>query len=71
MKHRDTIIYDLIFSDCNDYEINVAEYISDIYRYDYFILDIKEILKKSKIIILSEKVDIDPKRVIWRLKVKK
>ena len=71
MKHRDAIIYDLIFSDCNDYEINVAEYISDIYRYDYFILDIKEILKKSKIIILSEKVDIDPKRVIWKLKVKK
>jgi len=71
VKHRDTIIYDLIFSDCTDYEINVAEYISDIYRYDYFILDIKQILKKSKISILSEKVDIDPKKVIWRLKVKK
>ncbi len=71
MKDKEALIYDLIFSESTDYEINVAEYILDIYRYDYFISDIKKILKKSKVILLSDKVDIDPKKVIWRLKVKK
>jgi hypothetical protein len=71
MKDKQDLIYDLIFSESTDYEINVAEYILDIYRYDYFISDIKKILKKSKVILLSDKVDIDPKKVIWRLKVKK
>ncbi len=71
MKDREELIYDLIFSNKTNYEINVAEYITDIYKYDYFISDIKKILKKSKVNILSDKVDLDPKKVIWKLKVKK
>lgn len=71
MKDKDKLIYDLIFSITESYDINVAEYISDIYRYDYFISDIKKILKKSKVTIVSERVDIEPTKVIWKLKVKK
>lgn len=71
MKNKEELIYDLIFSDKTSYEINVAEYIVDIYKYDYFIADIKKILKKSKVSILSDKIDLDPKKVIWKIKVKK
>jgi hypothetical protein len=71
MKDREALIYDLIFSEKTDYEINVAEYIVDIYKYDYFISDIKKILKKSKVSILSDKIDLEPKKVMWKIKVKK
>lgn len=71
MKDREALIYDLIFSDKVDYEINVAEYIVDIYKYDYFIADIKKILKKSKVSIISDKIDLEPKKVMWKIKVKK
>ena len=71
MKNREDIIYDLIFSDNTDYSINVGDYVSDIYKYDGFIDDIKLILKKSKVIIVAEEISVDSKFVIWELKVKK
>jgi hypothetical protein len=71
MKNRDDLIYDLIFSDQNDFDINVSEYIDNIYKYESFIKEIKEILKKSKVSIIKEGVDLSPTNVIWFLKVKK
>ena len=71
MKDKNELIYDLIFSESTDYEINVADYISDTYQHEYFISDIKKILKKSKVSLISDKVDIDSEKVIWKLKVKK
>ncbi len=68
---RDKLIYDLIFSEKLEFRINIGDYINDIYRYDYFITDIKKILKKSKVTIMSETLGIDPKYVIWALVVKK
>lgn len=71
MKDKENIIYDLIFSENLDYEIDISEYIEDIYKYDRFIEDIKNVLKKSKVSIVKEKVDLDTKTAIWKLKVKK
>jgi len=48
MKSKDELVYDLIFSDKNEFVIDVGEYISDIYKYDEFIDEIKQILQKSK-----------------------
>ena len=48
MKNKDELVYDLIFSEKNNYVIDVGEYITDIYKYDEFIDDIKQILHKSK-----------------------
>lgn len=67
----DELIYELIFSDNTDFQIDVSKYIQDIYLYDKFIEDIKKILKKSKVSIIKEKVNIDSKTVMWELKVKK
>jgi len=71
MKDKDELIYDLIFSENSDYVINISEYIKDIYKYDKFISDIKGILKKSKVSIIKEKIDLETDNVIWNLKVKK
>ena len=68
---KDELIYELIFSDNTDFQIDVSKYIQDIYLYDKFIEDIKKILKKSKVSIVKEKVNIDAKTVTWELKVKK
>jgi hypothetical protein len=71
MKNTEELIYDLIFSENLDYNINVAEYIEDIYKYDKFIEDIKNVLRKSRVSVISEKIDLATEKVIWNLKVKK
>ena len=71
MKDKEKLIYDLIFSENSDYNINVSEYIEDIYKYDKFIEDIKNVLRKSKVSIIKEKIDLETENVIWNLKVKK
>ena len=71
LKDRDDLIYDLIFSKSQDYSINIAEYIEDIYKYDKFVDDIKQVLRKSKVSIVKENIHVDANNVIWELKVKK
>ena len=71
LKKRDELIYDLIFSDTTEYEIHIDEYINDIYKYDRFIEETKEILRKSKVDILKEKIIVETNSVIWRIKVSK
>jgi len=71
MKNKEDLIYDLIFSENLDYNINISEYIDDIYKYDKFIEDIKNVLRKSKVSVVKEKIDLETEKVIWNLKVKK
>ncbi len=71
MKDKDELIYDLIFSNRNEFVIDIGEYIQDLYKFDEFISEIKEILKRSKVSIVKNSVDVDSKSVIWKLKVKK
>lgn len=74
MRSKDDLIYDLIFSKNNEFEIDMADYIKKIYKYEDFLDEIKKILLKSKVMVVSEEVEIINKKemkVIWRLKVKK
>lgn len=71
MKSTDDLIYDLIFNESTEFKIDIAEYIEDIYQYEDFVTDMKEVLKKSKVKIVKSSVDIDSKTAIWNLKVKK
>jgi len=71
MKNKDDLIYDLIFSEQTDFEINVSDYIQNIYKYEIFIKEIKEILKKSKVSVIKEGINMSPITAIWILKVKK
>lgn len=71
MNKTDDLIYDLIFSNETNYSIDISDYIKDIYQYDTFISDIREVLKKSKVKIIKSDVKLDSKTVIWEIKVKK
>ena len=71
MKHKDDLVYDLIFSEKSEFVINISDYIKDIYKYDEFIDEIKQILIKSKVTIASNSIDVDNNTVTWKLKVKK
>ena len=71
MKNKDDLVYDLIFSDSENFIIDISQYIKDIYQYDEFIDEIKQILQKSKVTVVTQSVDVDSVTVTWKLKVKK
>jgi len=71
MKNKNDLIYDLIFSEQSIFSIDIGEYIKDIHKYDEFIDEIKQILLKSKVTIISNSVDINSKTAMWKIKVKK
>jgi len=71
VKNKDDLIYDLIFSEKMIYEIDISEYIEDIYKYEEFVSDIKKVLKKSKVKVVKSDVLIDIKTAVWKLKVDK
>lgn len=70
-EKEDKLIYDLIFSDIELFSIDISDYISDIYEFEDFILKIKNILKKSKVKIITSDTKMSSKTVVWELKVKK
>ena len=57
MKNKDELVYNLIFSDNVQFIIDIGEYITDIYKYDDFVDEIKQILHKSKVILVSNSID--------------
>lgn len=71
MKDKEELIYDLIFSEKSEYQINISEYVEDVYKYDRFIEDIKNVLRKSKVSVVKETIDLEKSDVYWNLKVKK
>lgn len=71
MDKKTELISTLIFSDQEDFLINTSEYIDEPYKYDRFISETKEILIKSSVKILSERVSLVKEGAIWKLKVKR
>ena len=71
MEKKDELIYDIIFGEEVFFNINLSEYVSDIYHYEDFVDDIKFVMKKSKITIARSVIKVDSKTAIWELKVKK
>ncbi len=71
VRDKNDLIYELIFNEETEFEIDVSEYIPDIYQYEDFVSELKDVLKKSKVKIIDSQVNLDSKTVIWELKVKK
>lgn len=71
VREKNDLIYELIFSKETDYIIDIGDYIEDIYEFDEFVSDIKTILKRSKVTIVRNSVDVNDKTVKWKLKIKK
>lgn len=71
MKNKDDLFYDLIFGEKQEYTINISDYLEELYKYDRFIDEVKSILKKSKVLVIKEKLELSENGPIWILKVKK
>jgi hypothetical protein len=71
MKDREELLVSLIFGEQTEYSINISEYIEELYKYDRFIEEVKSILKKSKVTIIKESLELNKNGPIWTLKVKK
>lgn len=71
MNKRDGLIFNLIFGEKNNFLIDLSEYVVDIYLYDQFVDEIREILRKSKVMIVNSVIKVDSKTAMWELKVKK
>lgn len=68
---KEDLIYDLIFSNNTNYKINILDFISDQYKYDSFVESVKDIMSKSKVSIIKERITVDSNSIIWEIKVKK
>lgn len=71
MKNKDDLIYNLIFSDMDDFYIDIDNYIDDINDCDLFVREIKSILKKSKVKIVYNNLSVDDQSIMWNIKVKR
>lgn len=71
MNKVDGLIYELIFSTKKDFSIDISEYIDNIYDYEKFASNIRQVLKKSKVKIVKSELKLDSRTVIWELKVSK
>ena len=69
--NKEKLLYDLIFSKKEDFIIDISEYIDNIYDHKEFVDEIKNILKKSKVIIIESDIILDLKTATWKIKIKK
>lgn len=67
----DELIREIIFTDKCKFDIDMSDYLDDIYEYQNFIIKIDDIIKKSNIKIIKSKVKLNSKTANWILKVKK
>ena len=52
--------------------MEVSKYIQAIYKYEDFTNEIKAILVKSKVVLVSENINVGKKgSIIWEIKIKK
>lgn len=71
VERKDSLIEDLIFSKKETFEIDISEYVEDIYDYELFVSEMEQILKKSEVKIIKSKVELNSKTALWKLRVNK
>jgi hypothetical protein len=69
--NKDDLLYLLIFSDQEEFKIDISDYIENIYDHKDFISEIRGILKKSKVTITNSDLILDSKTATWKIKVKR
>lgn len=69
--NKDDLLYLLIFSEQEEFKIDISDYIENIYDHKYFISEIRGILKKSKVTITNSDLILDSKTATWKIKVKR
>jgi hypothetical protein len=69
--NKDDLLYLLIFSEQEEFKIDISDYIENIYDHKDFISEIRGILKKSKVTITNSDLILDSKTATWKIKVKR
>jgi hypothetical protein len=65
------LVYELIFSEQEEYLIHINEYCSDMSKFESFIDEMAIILNKSGIKIVRDSISVDNKTVHWELILRK
>ena len=71
MNEKEKLIFELIFGDESNFIIDIGLFVDDIYQYDDFVTDIRNILRRSKVMVVKSGIKVDSKTATWELKVKK
>lgn len=71
LSKKERLIYKLLFDNSDEYTIHISEYIVDIYKYDRFMDEVKEILEKGNVEVYKENVFLEVKDVRWKISTKK
>jgi hypothetical protein len=71
MDEREKLIFKLIFGDDTNFKIDIGLFVADIYHYEDFVTEIRNILRRSKVMVVKSGIKVDSKTATWELKVKK
>lgn len=71
MNEKEKLIFELIFGDESNFIIDIGLFVDDIYQYDDFVTEIRNILRRSKVMVVKSGIKVDSKTATWELKVKK
>lgn len=71
MDEREKLIFNLIFGDETNFKIDIGLFVDDIYHYEDFVTEIRNILRRSKVMVVKSGIKVDIKTATWELKVKK
>jgi hypothetical protein len=71
MDERENLIFNLIFGDETNFKIDIGLFVDDIYHYEDFVTEIRNILRRSKVMVVQSGIKVDSKTATWELKVKK
>jgi hypothetical protein len=71
MDEREKLIFNLIFGDETNFKIDIGLFVDDIYHYEDFVTEIRNILRRSKVMVVKSGIKVDSKTATWELKVKK
>jgi hypothetical protein len=71
MDEREKLIFKLIFGDETNFKIDIGLFVADIYHYEDFVTEIRNILRRSKVMVVKSGIKVDSKTATWELNVKK
>lgn len=70
LNYKEQLIYELLFSEKDEFDIKLKEYTNEYNAADFFI-NIKNVLHKGGVKIISERLDKIGEDKIWHLNLKR
>jgi hypothetical protein len=71
MDKKERLIFNLIFGSKTEFLIDLGDYVADIYFYDHFVDEVRDILRRAKVMVVKSSIKVDSKTAVWELKLKK